>query len=161
MRWTRRDTARPDGDAERAGDHDSERGSALIEFLAIAVLFLVPLAYFVLTVFQLQGAAFAAQGAARDAGRLLQAATDEQEGREAAELAAILAFEDFGLDVPTPDVTIECEEAVCLTPGATIRITVSTSVPLPLLPSGSLATLGAVIPVEAHAVVVVDRFRER
>ena len=45
-----------------------EGGNAVIEFIGMSVLFLVPLVYLTLTFFTIQGAAFAAEGAAREAG---------------------------------------------------------------------------------------------
>lgn len=77
-----------------------EGGNAVIEFIGMSVLFLVPLVYLTLTFFTIQGAAFAAEGAAREAGRILSLGGDT--GREAAELATRLAFEDFDLGVSTP-----------------------------------------------------------
>ncbi|MGM0386880.1 MAG: pilus assembly protein [Actinomycetota bacterium] len=135
-----------------------EDGNAVIEFIGMSVLLLVPLVYLTLTFFTIQGAAFAAEGAARDAGRIISTGGDSS--RQAAELAARLAFEDFdlGLDSP-PALAVECEANPCSTPGARVHVTVSTRVTLPLINTGLAHTVGAVVPIEGRAVVVVDRFR--
>lgn len=133
-----------------------DRGSALIEFVGMTVLFLVPLVYLILTLFTVQGAAFAAEGAAREAGRILSAGAS----RETAELAVQLAFEDFDLRLGSPpELAVECEAQECLTPGTRLHVTVTTQVPLPLIATGLAHTAGAVVPIEGSAVVVVDRFR--
>lgn len=133
-------------------------GNAVIEFIGMSVLFLVPLVYLTLTFFTIQGAAFAAEGAAREAGRILSLGGDT--GREAAELATRLAFEDFDLGVSTPpSLAVECESDPCLTPGSRLHVTVTTRVTLPLITTGLAQALGAVVPIEGRAVVVVDRFR--
>ena len=46
-----------------------EDGNAILEFVMVAVVLMVPLVYVLLTVFQLQRAAFAVSAAAREAGR--------------------------------------------------------------------------------------------
>jgi hypothetical protein len=133
-----------------------DHGNAVIEFIGMAVLLLIPLVYLMLTFFTIQGAAFAAEGAAREAGRILSTGGESR----TAELAAGLAFEDFdlGLDSP-PALDVECEANPCSTPGARVHVTVSTRVTLPLINTGLAHTVGAVVPIEGRAVVVVDRFR--
>ncbi len=46
-----------------------DEGSAAVEFLMLTLLLLIPIVYLVLAVFTIQGASFAAAGAARDAAR--------------------------------------------------------------------------------------------
>lgn len=138
---------------------DEEDGNAVVEFVTVAFVLLVPLVYLILTFFLIQGAAFAAEGAAREAGRIL--ATNGAEGVSAARTATRLAFEDFGLGVDAaPSLAVECEANPCGTPGARIHVTVSSRVALPLISTGVAHAAGAVVPIEGQAVVVVDRFRE-
>lgn len=135
----------------------NDDGSAAVEFLLLTLLLFVPIVYLVLSVFAIQGASFAAAGAARDGSRILATASDPEEAFRTIELSAQLAFADFGLDVD-PIVTIECE-AECTEPGSLVSVTVSARVPLPLLPS--FVADRASVPIDAHATGVVDRFRER
>lgn len=140
--------------------HDGEDGTAIVEFVFLAVVFLVPLVYLMIAMFSLQSAAYAAEGAARDAGRVYAASVSEPHARASAELTAHMAFQDFGLSLTgPPGVAVACGTTPCLTPGAVIDITVTASVRLPLLPDflGSLGT----VPVEGTAAVVVDRYRDR
>lgn len=140
----------------------AEEGSAVIEFLTVTLVLLVPTVYLLLAFFQIQAASFAAEGAARDAGRILATARNEGTGRSAAAMSAQLAFEDFGLaTVGPPRLTIDCEADPCLTGGARIHVTVAADVPLPLISTGVARTAGMELTVEGAAVAVVDRFRER
>ena len=139
---------------------EGEDGSAIVEFVFLGVLFLVPLVYLMITLFSLQSAAYAAEGAARDAARLYAAATDEGAAHRAAELSTAMAFEDFGVTITGPAaLTVHCEADPCLTAGSVIQVSVNAGVRLPLLPDflGSAGT----VPVEGTAAVVVDRYRDR
>nr|NLD40286.1 pilus assembly protein [Actinomycetales bacterium] len=81
-------------------------------------------------------------------------------GRGAAELAAHISFDDAGLPGPVT-VSLECSDSPCLTPGGTIRATVTTEVALPLIPFGMVDALGARVTVHGNAVTVVDEWVER
>lgn len=140
--------------------HDDESGSAIVEFVILGVVFLVPLVYLMIALFSLQSAAYAAEGAARDAGRVYSAAVNETEARAAAALTVDMAFEDFGLTLAEPATfSVSCESEPCLSAGAVIEVSVTAGVRLPLLPDfiGDVGT----IPVEGTAAVVVDRYRDR
>ena len=58
-----------------------ERGSALVELVWLGILLLVPLVWFVLSVFEVQRGAFATTAAARAAGRAFALAPDDATGR--------------------------------------------------------------------------------
>jgi len=70
-------------------------GSAAIEFVGLSVVLLLPVVYALLTVFQLQRAAFGVSQAAREAGRAYATAPSSgvaaDRAREAADLAVIRA----------------------------------------------------------------------
>ena len=59
-------------------------GNAIVEFVYLAVLLMVPLVYVLLTVFQVQRAAFAASSAAREAGRVFVTTEDVGVAEESA-----------------------------------------------------------------------------
>jgi hypothetical protein len=137
-----------------------ERGSAVVEFLGVSLLLLVPIVYLVLTLAQVQAAAFAAEGAAREAGRILARAETLEDGAGAARLAVELAFEDQGLDVDGAGaLQVSCTEEPCLAPGARVVITVATSVDLPLVPDVVVDAVPATVPVSATHVAAVPEFR--
>ncbi len=135
-----------------------DEGSAAVEFLMLTLLLLIPIVYLVLAVFTIQGASFAAAGAARDAARVLATTTDPAGATRSVESGAALAFEDFSIGV-APLVTVTCEAAGCDEPGSLVHVTVSARVPLPLLPSFLVER--ATVPISASSTGVVDRFRER
>ena len=138
-----------------------DQGSALIEFTWVAILLMVPLLYVVLTVFEVQRAAFGVSSAARSAGRAFTEAPTEAVAVDHAVAAARLALEDQHLDVERRSLAVRCspDPADCLTPGSVVTATVAYPVPLPLLPN----VLGGQRPsirVEAQHTLPYGTFRE-
>ncbi|MDQ1713851.1 MAG: hypothetical protein QOE45_3301 [Frankiaceae bacterium] len=127
-----------------------DEGSAIVEFVTIAVLLMVPLVYVLLTVFAVQRAAFAVSAAAREAGRAYVTSDTGATADERAQTAADLALDDQLPGAPHADLTVDANG---LTPGEAVVVTVTYRVRLPL--SGGLATL----PVTATHVATVDRYR--
>ena len=119
-------------------------------------LLMVPLVYLLTTVFQVQRAAVGVTEAARQAGRAYVRADSQAEAASAARAAAELALTDQGVALGDG---LDIAAAEGLIPGATVRVTVSYDVPLPVL--GLLfGQHEPPIPVRATAVQEVDRFRE-
>jgi Flp pilus assembly protein TadG len=120
-----------------------QSGTALVEFVWLAILLLVPLLYIVLAAFDTQRAAYAASAAARSAGRAFVTAPDQATGYARAEAAVRLAYRDQRLDV-APRVRITCrpDPRDCLTPGSVVRAEIRSAVDLPLVP----AALGSSTP---------------
>lgn len=138
-----------------------EDGSAVVEFVSLGVLLLVPVVYLVLTLGRVQAGAFAAEGAAREAARILAGATDEATGMTHAHAAVRLALRDQGFrdTDPRDALAVHCEAEPCLTPQARVSVRVSLDVVLPGVPRFVDAVVPTRVPVEADAVAVVDRFR--
>ena len=113
-----------------------ESGTALVEFVWLAILLIVPLLYIVLAAFDTQRAAYAASSAARSAGRAFVTAPDQARGYARAEAAVRLAYRDQGIE-SQPDVRISCrpEPRNCLTPGSVVKAEIGSSVDLPLMPA--------------------------
>ncbi|HEY8589054.1 MAG TPA: hypothetical protein VIL55_05850 [Naasia sp.] len=128
-----------------------DEGSASVEFLGAGVLLLVPLVYLMLCLAQLQGAAFAVEGASRSAALAAARAPDAVTGAARAEAAIAVALADFGVDAGTMHAAVACDPD-CGSVGALVRASVSVDVPLPFLPEVR------VLPIEATAVVPVPRF---
>ncbi|WP_210479179.1 TadE family protein [Naasia sp. SYSU D00948] len=138
----------------RSRTADPEEGSAGIEFLAGAVLLLVPLVYLVVTLGALQAAAFATEGAARGAALVLSRGVGDPAVGEQAEQVVALALEDFGVR-DGAEVEVTCRPAgECGERGAEIMVLVRAAVALPLVPDG----LPVTIPVEGTATLPVARF---
>lgn len=125
-------------------------GRATLEFVTVAVVLMVPLVYVMLTVFELQRAAFAATAAAREAGRAYVTAADAGDALARAQAAADLALADQLPGSPVASLSVDAET---LTPGESVRVTVRYDVSLPL--AGDLAR----VPVTATHVATVDRYR--
>lgn len=139
-----------------AGRCRDERGSAIVEFHFLGLLLLVPLVYVLLTVFQVQSAAYGVTQAAREAGRVYVRGGDEA----AARFAAGVALADQGLDEHAATVRLRCAAVPCFAPGREVAVDVRAVVRLPFVPEVLAGAVRAEIPVSASHVAVVDRFRE-
>ncbi|MDO8732268.1 MAG: pilus assembly protein [Actinomycetota bacterium] len=111
----------------------AEHGSAILEFLIIGVLVLVPLLYITLTVLRVESAVFASTQAVREAARAFMMADSPTQGRYAAIAAARLAMSDQGFDMPDSALTISCNE-LCLSPGSATHLRLDWRVDLPWVP---------------------------
>lgn len=135
-----------------------DEGSALIEFVGVAVVLLVPLVYLLLSVFSVQRAAFAVTQAAREAGRAYATAPSTSTARERATYAAQLALTSQGvreqLTVRYAPAGTGCpgagDGAASLRPGARFVVCVRTQAALPL---------GGSVTVHGQYAVAVDSYR--
>jgi hypothetical protein len=114
-----------------------ESGTALVEFIWLGLLLLVPLVYIMWSVFDAQRGAFGASSASRAAGRAFVLAPDQQTAYDRAEQAFEVALDDQGVEMGDADLTISCapEPDECLTAGSVITVEVVVQQPLPLVPS--------------------------
>ncbi|MCW2580010.1 MAG: hypothetical protein JWR82_1611 [Blastococcus sp.] len=133
MTWLRR----------RLGMVRTERGSALVEFVFIALVVFVPLVYIVAGFSAVQRGVFASTAAAREAGRAIGTAPDPVTGQARAERAAQLAVEDQSVRATDVHVAYAPAGAGCeaaggytpsLTPGEEFSVCVTVTVRIPLLP---------------------------
>ena len=122
---------------------DGERGSAIVEFVFIALVVFLPLVYVVAGFSAVQRGVFAANAAAREAGRAMGTAPDPATGQSRAEAAVRVAVADQS--VQATDVVLGyapvgggCEAAgsylPALTPGEEFSACVTVTVRIPLLP---------------------------
>lgn len=135
--------------------HD-ERGSAVVEFVFLTIVVLVPLIYLVLTVARVQAGTYAVAQAAREAGRAFVTAEAGDSAESRAHAAAEIAFADFGF---AGDLTIGCDGSPCLRPEGRVTTHALVEVPLPLVPDFARAVVPLQIPVSSTSVSTVDRFR--
>ncbi|WP_235737764.1 hypothetical protein [Nocardioides alcanivorans] len=94
--------------------HD-EAGNAVVEFIWLGILLMVPLVYILIAVFDVQRGAFGVSAAARAAGRAYTLADSVGEAERRAREAARVALADQGLDEPF-SLHIECAPEPCLSP---------------------------------------------
>lgn len=120
-----------------------EDGSALVEFVFIALVVFVPLVYIVAGFSAVQRGVFASTAAAREAGRAIVTAPDPVTGQERALRAAQLAVEDQSVDVTDLRLAYAPAGADCgaagaysptLAPGEEFSVCVTVTVRIPLLP---------------------------
>ena len=130
------------------GRADGERGDAVVEFIGFFAVLVVPVVYLIVAASWVQAAVFATDAGAREAVRIIASHPDDGEERAQAQVG--LAFADFGV-AGQPVVEASCDG--CASPGGQASVTVSTVVPLPLVPRW----LGAPgIPVRSSAVSPVQ-----
>lgn len=140
--------------------HGDEAGNATVEFVYLAVLLMVPLVYVLLTVFQVQRAAYAASSAAREAGRVYATSESLHDAGPRAFAAARIVMRDSRLPLATDDVRITCSSTPCLEPGSHVDVVVAYDVSLPLLPRLFDGRAPATVQVTSRHLEVVDRFRD-
>ncbi|MCZ2810236.1 hypothetical protein O2W15_02190 [Modestobacter sp. VKM Ac-2979] len=127
----------------RLGVGGSEQGSAIVEFVFIALVVFLPLVYIVAGFSAVQRGVFAANAAAREAGRAIATAPDVATGQARAEAAVAIAVADQSVEAT--DVVLAyapagagCEAAggywPSLVPGEEFSVCVTVTVRIPLLP---------------------------
>ncbi|MEO9137664.1 MAG: hypothetical protein ABI345_01215 [Jatrophihabitans sp.] len=150
--------------ADADADAD-ERGSAIVEFVFVAVVVMVPLIYLIAAVATVQRTELAVTQAARDAGRAYATSETAAQADLRLDAAVRLALTDQGLpddaDVTVVEPGSDCEHgprvAPQLNPGAEFTVCVARRVELPGVPSvlagRGVRTVGAYV-------VHIDDFRE-
>ena len=134
-----------------------EDGTAVIEFVWLAILLLIPLIYLVLCLARVQSGSYAVTQAARESGRAFVTAGSEELAPARAEAAAAIAFEDQGFG-EHGSLHVTCSESPCLSPEGEIRSVATVTVPLPLVPSFARDVVPLEVPVSATQVSVVPRY---
>ena len=133
-------------------------GNAIVEFVYLAILMMIPLTYLLITVFRVQGATYAVSSATREAGRVFVTSTSSDADARAT-AAASMVMADSGLALDDGQLSIECSARPCLTPGAHVDVVIGYDVALPFLPRFLDGVLPASIHVQGRHLEVVDRFR--
>ena len=120
-----------------------DEGAAVVEFVFMAILLMVPIVYLVLTLARAQEAAFAAEAVARDVSRAavvggVEALQDgasypqaEGAARQRADAVLTTTLADFHLQPADADVTMTCTSSPCLQPGSDVAVNVTITVRLP------------------------------
>ena len=139
---------------------DREEGSAIVEFVFLAVLLLIPLIYLTMMIARVQAGSYAVAHAAREAGRAFVTAESAESAGSRAHAAAQIAFQDQGFYEESGTIAIACSATPCLTPEGRIDVTATVRVPLPFIPSFARDVVPLEVPVASTHVVTVDRFRE-
>jgi hypothetical protein len=141
-----------------------DAGNAVLEFVVLAAFLMVPLIYIIVAVAAVQGSAYGATEATREAGRAYVGAATSFDASRQACTAAIVALRN-AVDAPFDCATqlhVSCvSDTGCsagLVPGETIRVEIDLTVGLPFLPT---SVFGHSLSVPVHAVhdEIVDPYR--
>ncbi len=136
-----------------------DEGTAVVEFLVLGVLLLVPVVYLVLTLGRIQAASFAADGAAREAARAYVTAGDDSHARLRALAAVRLGLLDQGFDAdPQQALLVSCGQIPCLAPEGRVSVTVTVDVVLPGVPAFVDRVVPMHVVVRSNQTAVVDAF---
>jgi hypothetical protein len=140
-----------------------DRGSAILEFVFVAVVVLVPLVYLVVAVAAIQRSSLAVTNAAREAGRAFATSDSDATAPGRARVAAQLALSDQGaadaVDLRYVAAGAGCNSAQIrphLVPGAVFTICVERAFEVPGVPS---VLSGRGITTVGKYVVHVDDYR--
>ena len=136
-----------------------DAGTALVEFVWLGIILLVPLVWIVLSVFEVQRGAFAVTSAARSAARAFALADTDAAGEARARAAIRQAFDDQGGEDRRFRFEITCGTGDCHTPGEVITVRVWTRVDLPLLPA-VLGGDGPSFALDSTHTVPIGQFRD-
>jgi hypothetical protein len=109
-------------------------GSAVVEFVWLGVLLMVPLVYVVMAALSVQRAAFAETAAAREAARAYATAGSDAAGEQRAEQAVALVMRDHGVRWVADGRVISCGQCD-YRPGSTFTVDLRRTVRLPFVPS--------------------------
>jgi Flp pilus assembly protein TadG len=111
----------------------ADDGNAIVEFVWLAVLLLVPLLYVVLAAVTVQRTAFGLTTAAREAGRAYATAGSDAAGERRAEMAAQLAMRDQGVAWAPDGRVVSCGECTYAV-GSVFDVDLRVRVRLPFIP---------------------------
>lgn len=144
----------------RVGRGLGDEGSAAVEFIFVGLLLLVPIVYLVIALGSIQHQSLGVEAGARHIARAISSASDPLNADARAESVrdAVVAEYDLDAGAVAVDVTCAGAAAACPEAGATLVVTVSSTVALPLIPPVLGLDHLARVPVEATAVQKVSRF---
>lgn len=151
-RWCDRQAARL---ARRCGP--VEAGSAVVEFVFLAVLMMIPVCYLVMVMARIQAGAYAVSAASREAVRAYVTSPAPGQAGERADAAAGLAFADQGF-AGQGQIQLRCDGTPCLRPEGRVGATATVAVPLPFVPTLLDGVVPTQVPVTATHSEVVERF---
>ncbi|CAB4660736.1 unannotated protein [freshwater metagenome] len=137
---------------------NNDAGTAVVEFIFIGVLLLVPILYATLMVMRIEAAAMASTHAVREGARAFMMADTRTQGLQQARLASAAAMSDQGFTLAAGALRIDCSSR-CLEPGTQLRVNLDWRVDLPWLPP-PLAGRVEGFPISAEQSLTIDSYRD-
>lgn len=139
---------------------DDDVGAAALEFILVGLVLLVPVVYLIVALGAIQAHALGVEAGSRHIARAIATAPDAvtADARARAILASVT--EEYGIDPGAVRVSIGCRPAgtACPSAGATLLVTLTAAVPLPLVPPALDLDRTVSVPVEAVTAQKVSRF---
>lgn len=137
-----------------------DRGSAPLELILVGMLLLVPLVYLIVSLGLIQEQALGTEAGARHIARAVSTAPGAGAARHRADAVLASVIDEYGMDAASVGISLDClpAGAACPEAGATVIVTVRTTVALPLVPPILGLDRLATIPVEASSAQKVSRF---
>ena len=123
-----------------------DQGSAIVEFVALGVLLLIPVIYLVVTVSRVQAGSFAVVAASEQAGQAISVMESDSFNQAAVHEIAAVAALDHGFDTQDLALEVSCSDGSCTSPGAVATIHARLTVSLPAVPgfvTANVATLNS------------------
>lgn len=130
------------------GTRSSERGNAIVEFVGVMAVLVVPAVIALLAVSALLMGQSALTAAARESTRAFVRADTTVQAHSRAQTFAQQALDSRGVD-SAAIVSVSCSAHPCLTPGATVTITVEADIEVPYLTTMRLSRQ-ATLPVDEY-----------
>lgn len=137
-----------------------DAGSAVVEFVGLGMLLLLPVVYLVLCLGRLQAAAFAAEGAAHEAARIMATSAEPEEAVRTSQEAVgmVLADQGFGDQAGADALRVACPSTPCGGADQPVTAEVTVEVVLPGVPAFVDGMVPTHVPVVARSTGVTERF---
>lgn len=115
-------------------DDDPDRGSAIVEFVALGLLLLVPVIYFVVALARVQAGSFAVVAASEQAAQAISVLDGKNLDSDQVREVAAVAVADQGFGAEDLSLTVSCSDGSCSRSGAVATVGAHLSVELPGIP---------------------------
>lgn len=136
-----------------------DEGSASLEFITVGLIMLVPLVYLIIALGTIQSQALGVETGARQIARTIASAPDTATADLRANRVLDAIVTEYGIDPARVAVDVRCTSVgPCPAAGATVSVTVTTEVALPLVPPVFGLDRAARVPVTATGVQKVSRY---
>lgn len=122
----------------------SDRGNAMVEFLGVGFMLMVPTIYFLLAVFAVQSSTMAANAAADQIAQTISNQPLDTLDTSLATRSAQFAVNDYGVDAKNMQVQVNCGSDCSRSDSVRVEVTVNVQLPLiPWVKDASFAKVSA------------------
>ncbi|MBM7051035.1 MULTISPECIES: hypothetical protein [unclassified Rothia (in: high G+C Gram-positive bacteria)] len=131
-------------DPQESTAQTAESGNAMIEFIVLGLMLLLPTVYFLLAVFSVQSAALAANAASSAAVQYAQSTPREQLSATNVSQVAQMAASDYKIPPDSTSIVFNCVADCSASSAVQVTVTVEAQVPLiPWIAPGGFAELSS------------------